>query len=412
VVEKLKKVDVSKVLGKITIYVFFASFFVWTGGIKYSVWLGVLALLIKKFANKEELVIGPKILAYSNLYIFVGTVLIDIITYSKTGRMGAFDRYNIFLMYFVLLNYIDSRKELERLLFIFTCSIFLSFFGAISDIRILINRPSHRIDSFFGIMRYSHMLATGSTFVLGMILYSKEKLKAFFYIFTYIISVFLVLFTKTRGAILAMIIAQVMLIIYFIILEKKYKVIIPIIVLLASAWYLLPEDINNNLLARFGNSTNSDNMRVIFWKASIDGFKESPLIGTGYRGAELAFKEYFEKEELTNYVMRSYGKIDGNSHNSYFESLLRFGILVGGYILIYLLVIIPVIWIKRYKGIEDKWKDIYKWIPFTFFGFYISMLTESVLSSRTGNLLILSISLMAMCIMNFSEDLRLEVEGE
>ena len=65
----LSKMNFSEILGKITIYVYFVSFFIWTGGLKYSVWVGLIALILKKIRYKEKIETGPKILAYSNIFI-------------------------------------------------------------------------------------------------------------------------------------------------------------------------------------------------------------------------------------------------------------------------------------------------------------------------------------------------------
>lgn len=117
------------------------------------------------------------------------------------------------------------------------------------------------------------------------------------------------------------------------------------------------------------------------------------------------FKEYLIETNQVDYVIENYsGGLHGNSHNDYLASLMRFGLLVGGYIILYLIVLIPWVYIKNYKKINQHWRPYYIFIPFTFSSFYISGLTENVLVSKIGNIFIVSLSIMAISIMKSSKD--------
>lgn len=395
----LSKMNFSEILGKITIYVYFVSFFIWTGGLKYSVWVGLIALILKKIRYKEKIETGPKILAYSNIYIFLGTLLIDLITYKNTHHISAHDRYNIFLMYFVLINFIKNKVELDRAMLLFGVSAIISYFGAIPDIKIYLKDPTFRIESFYDIMNFGHILATGSVFFLGMSIFNSKKKRRLFYILVYIFSVIMILLTQTRGAILATGVAQILLVIYIIILKKKIKYLTVILIVVM----VLGKDFGNGLINGFGHRKvgPSNDLRVLFWKASIYGFEKHPVIGVGFGGTGPLFEEYLIKEKKVEYVVANYsGGVHGNSHNEYLAGLMRYGTVVGGYLIIYLLGLIPYVYFKNRKKIDDEWNKYYVFLPFTFISFYVSALTETVLVSKTGNILLVSISIMAVCISN------------
>lgn len=395
------KMNFSEILGKITIYIYFISFFIWTGGLKYSVWVGLIALMVKKFRYKERIEIGPKILAYSNIYIFIGTVLIDIITYKNTHHISAHDRYNVFLMYFVLINFIKNKVELDRLMMLFGISAIISYFGAIPNIKIFLKDPTFRVESFYDQMAFSHILATGSIFFLGISLFNSKGKKRLFYVLVYIFSIIMILLTQTRGAMLATGIAQILLIAYTIILKRKTKYLIVILI----GVMIWGKDFRNGLINGFGHRIvgSSNEVRVLFWKASIYGFEKHPVIGVGFGGTGPLFEEYLVKAKKVEYIVSYYsGGVRGNSHNEYLAGLMRYGTVVGGYLIIYLLGLIPYVYFKNRNKISNEWNKYYVLLPFTFISFYISALTETVLVSKTGNIFIVSMGIMAIAI-NYSD---------
>ena len=403
IIDKLRKNTVSDILGKFTIFTFFLSFFIWTGGLKYSVWVGLIALIIKKFKYKEKIEIGPKILAYSNIYIFLGTLAVDIITFKSTHHIVAHDRYNIFLMYFVLINFINSKKELDKLMVVWGISAIISYLGAIPGIKIFLKDPTFRIESFYDIMSFSHALATASIFFLGIFIFNSRGKWRVFYGLIYAVAIIMIFLTQTRGAILATISAQVLLLLYILVINKKimYLAILLILILSLSSKFM------HGVVEGFGHRSKgaSNDLRVIFWKASIYGYKKNPLIGTGFDGTGPMFEEYIVKTNQVDYVVANYsGGLHGNSHNEYLANLMRYGTIVGGYLILYLLTIIPYVYIKNRNKINEQWKKYYIFLPFTFCSFYISALTETVLVSKTGNIFIVSLSIMAISIMKSSKD--------
>lgn len=397
----MKKLNWSDILGKISVYYFFISLYIMNLGIRNSVYLGILSLIIKKLIYKEKIEIGPKILAYSNLGLYLSMILIDVYFYNVNGSLSSIKILNKFWLYFILINFIKNKEELIKCFIALTISIFISFIGAVPYIKSLLENPNVRIRSFNSIMVYSHMMAAATIFLIGGIFYSEKKYNKLIYLCMSVVSFLLVILTKTRGAILAMLGALVLLLLINVLINKKFKETALIGLIVLTTLFVIPSNLKEPVYNRFRGAKGSNQARLDLWQASIHGIQNNTLIGVGYSGTTKSVKEYIE----AGGQMR-YNRYIGNSHNAYLAILFKYGILVGGYQLIYLLLVMPILWTKKYKVISKDFKEIYTYIPVILFSFYISMLTENVIySSSTSYILIVSLSIFGFVLMDSKKNM-------
>ena len=169
---------------------------------------------------------------------------------------------------------------------------------------------------------------------------------------------------------------------------------------------LFPENKKDIFINRFSSiveteDNHSNRLRILFWKASIYAYKKNPIIGTGFCGLDESFMEYFKEAESIDYVTKRYGSDSDNSHNSFLSVLGRHGTLVGGYIVIFMLLIFPFLWFKNRNNIRDSfYYNLYRIVPFATMSFYISALTENVLTARTANLYAVLLFLFSFVLIN------------
>ncbi len=385
-----EKKDIDILLGKITLNVYFLSIFIWTAGFKYSVWLGVLALFFK--SRRKKLETGPKWIGNLNLVIFFGTILTDLLNYNKGINFSSFDKYNIFIMYFVLINFIENEKEVKYYLKLTLVSFVISIFGTIPSIKILLNNSNYRIHSFYDVMRYSHLLGAYIPILLGMIFFlGNKKIYKIICTLLLIISIILLIFTKTRGAILASFIGLILYILYVIFIEKKIKIAIITLFILSSTVLLLPNRYTNPLIHRFKYSENSDNIRKVLWKGALQGVNDNPVFGVGFKGVHNELEKIFIANGDKEYLESRFGKYYGDVHNSYLALLVRHGYLIGGIAILFMF-FLPVYFLLNIFKVEEKYKYLYLGFLASMASFLISGLTDDVLSVKTGNIFIISFS--------------------
>jgi O-antigen ligase len=214
-----------------------------------------------------------------------------------------------------------SEKKMTYLLYVFFLSSILagvagtigrySGFNPISMSKVNLDRNA----GLFGmVLNYAHNLAFFQIILLGLIISKNELLKyvnKYFMYAVFIINLYFLYTTYTRGALLAFIIA---LPFYLFKKHKKYFLITIVFVFLSG---LTVYKLSGKNLERSG----SDSERLGQWKTAWAGFKERPIIGYGY----LNFEHHCQEIKVRNNIGPA--NYCGHAHNNELEILATTGVV-------------------------------------------------------------------------------------
>lgn len=176
------------------------------------------------------------------------------------------------------------------------------------------------------------IIAVGGIFVKFI---SKKWLKGLIYL-TMILSLAMIFFTRTRGAVLGLGAGILALLIYFVFQKKFISLrlisaffLIFLIIFAGIFWLTKPSSFWQALpgfdrLARtaFLNSDDAAvQTRLIAWRTSFEAFKEKPFIGWGLEGYLTAYSKYYDPK----YAVYGETWLD-RSHNKFIDVLVMQGI--------------------------------------------------------------------------------------
>lgn len=287
--------------------------------------------------------------------------------------------------------FLNSEKRIERVFLIITFAILYNcekIFLYLKSINFKLN--GYTYDGIGELGFTSHAMAGLSFVTLGLILIffiEKKKIKLFVSSILYIIILFFVLIGQRRGAYLGVLIPLV--IILCVNLNRKILIYGTIIIILSSLSLKTDYIKNNVYYKRFISikdiKESSPAIRIILWKASLEMFKEKPIIGYSEEGIKNGYLEYIEKnkDELLK-ILPSLKGIKNianqrNPHNMYMRSIVDMGILG-----VYLIALILKFIYENFKMIlilrkEKNKKYIISIVSFSvMLSFMIISLTESV----------------------------------
>jgi len=280
------------------------------------------------------------------LFLYLLFILVCVIScFIALEPFTSIDRVKTLFLYFILIctliNYIDNYDKLEKLITYFIYS------GVISSIIIIFGSDLSQMHTFGRILGNENTMSIiiGMTVVFSFyfILYKEKNI----YIFPAIITLIVVLLTRSRtGFVLVMV--NIFLLICFldrIDFKKKIKYIILIILALFLFYYLT---VNVPFLYKIvgkrwehaihffrgiGTSERSISLRAQMIEFGFKMFKEKPIFGYGINNYKVLFKNAFG--------IRRY------SHNNYIELLVGVGIVgLISYYLMYFKIMFELIKVK------------------------------------------------------------------
>lgn len=167
-------------------------------------------------------------------------------------------------------------------------------------------------------MTYGYGIALFMILLVGIFVYKKEfknlvDQKIFW--FAFIVNLSGLYFTDARGAWLGFIIAIPFYTYHF--NKKRFAIIgVATAVIFSSLVFLSPKLYNT-----FFNRDDSNSQRLSFWKASIEAFKEKPVLGYGYKNFEPHSVDIKTRHKI------EFAGIQGHAHSNYLEILASTGII-------------------------------------------------------------------------------------
>ena len=273
------------------------------------------------------------------------------------------------LTHFLKENYQNRSRKLY-LIFIISSSIatlagLYAYFFGYHPLRFKEVLHIERASGMFGmVMSYAHSVSFACTIFLGIlvknILGNDKKINSLTVI-ALITGITGLLFSFTRGAWIGFLIS-----IPFLFLNKQNK--IPflkcgILTIIFGIFLFQTPLIKNTFETRLGSNLK----RISLFKAAIEGFKESPILGLGHRNFEANSKRLKQKAGLP------YPEHSGHAHNNYLEHLASLGSI--GFIAFMLFVI--------FWGIE-MWRNFTP-LNQVFFAFYINFLVSGLTQYTFGD---------------------------
>lgn len=170
---------------------------------------------------------------------------------------------------------------------------------------------------------------------------------------------FIVLFTDTRGGILALLIGAALFILYLLFFYFKHKyfkiagvaiivifISLPILVFTNKDSALVMNNRVLNRIASISSNTITAQTRLMTWNSAWQGFKERPILGWGYENFYQPFDKYFNPK-----IYRHDGSVIwfDRAHNIIFDRLLTGGVVGLTFYLLLLLGPYYFLWQYFYK---------------------------------------------------------------
>lgn len=236
--------------------------------------------------------------------------------------------------------FLNSVKRIKGIFIIITGIILINcskIFIFLKSINFKLN--GYTYDGVANLGYTSHAMAGLSFISLGLALIyflEKQKLKALISSVLYLIIIYFVLIGQRRGAYLGILIP--LFIILCINMNKKILIYGTLIGLIITGISLQTNYLKNNVYyKRFISikdiQDSSPAIRIVLWKASLQMFKEKPLIGYSENEIKIGYLNYIEnnKKELLE-VLPSLEGIKyianiGNPHSTYMKIIVDIGIL-------------------------------------------------------------------------------------
>ncbi len=218
-----------------------------------------------------------------------------------------------------------------------------------------------RVDGFLYSINFGY-LSTALLCLSASFLLSSPKLRILLTLST-LAALFATVFTLTRGAMFAV----PLLLIFGLTLSIKqfnWKTTVAIalsLAVLSVATYHFSTAVQQRIdftvqefsSIEIGNikEATSSGTRLFLWKAAIEAYKESPLIGLPYREREKLNQELYKEGKVNDYVKQL---PRGHAHNQYFEMLASTGSL--SFIGIFMMLIFPLfVFVKHFWQTQSCW---------------------------------------------------------
>lgn len=296
----------------------------------------IVGWLIKCFMNKKIELPRKDLLVPITLFLSVCLLSICVNKNFVSGLKEWKSLFELFFDYYLILNFIQCKKEVKAILAVLTFSSVLA--------------------AFYGIFQYfnGYIRAEGSTtymiFASGMMFAAIINLNLFsavvsfkekiIYFISMVLNILALIFTMTRGAWLALIGA---LLLQSIFKEKRILFLTAAVALVL----LLVPGVKERTRTIIDLKMQSNSERLCLWQSSVNMVQDHPLLGVGLGQFP---KEYQEKYILAQAKERNLA----HAHNNFFHYAAELGI-IGIMSFTYLLfAIIRSCWMS-FAGIRDKY---------------------------------------------------------
>ena len=293
-----------------------------------------------------------------------------------------------FLIYFLILDLVSSKKEVKIILYLMILSGLLTVvsafyqqiagttlrsIGSISET----GKTQYRLISAFGF--YSNDFGAYLLVVLSILLnlyFYVIKQKRRLVLILILPTLYTLFFTFSRGGILGLI----ALIIFLLILRKEHRkkiVIYSLFIVIISSFILTPVFVrwaNTSYVKKGGQIILKKNIseRLAQWEASLDQFAKHPLIGKGfhtYHYRELDYQSHFG---IFKYI--------GHAHNVYLRLLIESGIFgLAAFIAMIYIIYSNAFSMLKYK-ISKEFELMIYIVLSSFSAFLVVAMTESILT--------------------------------
>lgn len=332
-------------------YIYMLSLMVSKAGM--NIGLGFMFLgFIFKVVKKEKIKLEKE-----EIFILIVLILTPIFSLLSPGGFEsfkiAFQKNYRYLGIFLIPLFIINKNILKNNLFCIFISFFINFAKAFTYFKATGYDIYARYTSFGGnTLNESHMNAMLIMLAFSLIIYSFKNKNFKYKIGSLILFLFIfvaLLEGQGRGAWLGVIIS--MFITWFLIAKNKKKFFISVFAVFILSFTLLkiPTIRNIYLVQRFTsiqntNSDSSNKIRLLMWEGSFNMFKSHPVFGVGRDNSGDFYLEYFKNNnkynELPEHSRPALKEIGGtgNSHSMYFTSLAEQGLLIIGFIGMFLYV--------------------------------------------------------------------------
>ena len=359
---------------EIILYLFGISFFINFDIAKVFFHIMFIFLLIDIFYFKEKLTCGNDNLKKFIIFLVFGGIIWNFcadFNYKAARAYFKINRY--FILVFYLYPLIKYKKEILRNFLISLLSSYtILFIQGINFYNTHKHLNYYRLDVFEGVMDVALLVAVVGAFSFGQIIENKSKKYKIINSLVLCMTIFLLMITQTRAALLAIIVS----IIGMIIISKNLKVILISLVsgiLVLVCFLQMPQAErfkSNTFNIKVTTNNMSNGLRVEMWKNAIWRFKQHPIMGSGTKQDYKLFAEYVknmpEKTETQKVYKKIFEKGFDDAHSMYLNLLTDNGVF-SFFQFSFILLILPFILIKN-KDYEYRISLLGSLIVFSVYG--------------------------------------------
>jgi len=284
--------------------------------------------------------------------------------WSKQERMdGLFNLFHFFAFFFILSAIIKDKKSWLQILNVSVIVSFIIGLHALGQHLGWFFRPyGERVTGPLGNASFlATYLLFNIFFAVFLFAQNKKISRRLWYSAVILLSVIILLFTSTRGAMLGLAGGFLILLLGYIFLApaskfKKYPLAIAIIFLILAAFLLIGRNSNfvknNEILSRFTDislKSGTAKARIASWKIGLSAFYQRPIFGWGEENYYVAFNKH-----LDPYFFSVSGETFDRAHNKIVDLLVMNGILgLLAYLFVFLAALIH-LWQQRKKELINS----------------------------------------------------------
>lgn len=304
----------------------------------------VLLFLISMFSkiNRQKLQLWDR---NTSIFLILFIIISFIIPFFDGGLKTRLDNYNLkYLLYFPLMFFLNNEKKLFKFLSSFvlgsTITIVLAIIEFIKNYKEWANPvgfdyPRVTVEKLLTVQDFANLMCIILLFALSFLLFYKHKdrrknifIKSLLFFLT-ASSLFLVIVNRSK-----MVYICLLPTIVYIIFKKNKKHTITFFILCFVGYFILPTSITSRLkyIVYYKNDPSSY-LRIIFWDTGFHAFMKKPIYGWRAEERKEFNLNYYKKTRTSEYVYKNFlrptSKIKDyvNTHNTYLQYLLEYGIL-------------------------------------------------------------------------------------
>lgn len=286
--------------------------------------------------------------------------------WSNFERMEGYITFLHLFAYFLVTSALLNSEKLWERLFQTTlgASLLMSFYAILQHFGVFaIHQGSTRVDASLGNATYLAIYVVLHLFLALFLFFRHQGSKGWkiFYVVSFLLNLFVLYSTETRGAILGFVGGVFLIALILAVFERENKKLrktaiigvtgILILIGLFLAFKNTPFVQGSSTLSRIANisiSGASADPRFMIWGVAFEGFKERPILGWGQESFNYVFNKYYDP--------KLYGQEQwfDRTHNVILDWLIAGGILgLFGYLSLYLLALFY-IWKKGEFTFKEK----------------------------------------------------------